>query len=171
MKPTFRVGFLLKGLFMTAQIISFNCVLRNSAGQIISSTYNKDVLTSINNDKAVLLGLAQGLQSVKKGDKRVIRLKAQEAYGFYDPKKVIYYPRKRLLKDIRVGETVTIISKTGVSRTYKVASLHADMVSLDGNHPLAGQDLVFEIETLDARDATPDEIDAASNDMSVQLLH
>lgn len=156
---------------MTAQIISFNCILKNRAGYLISSTYNKDVLTSINDDRAMLLGLAKGLQGLSKGDKRKIYLSAQEAYGFYDPKKVVYYPRKKLLKDVRVGETVTIIGKSGVSRIYRVISIHAEMICLDGNHPLAGQDLVFEIETLDAREATPAEIDEAKNDMSVQLLH
>jgi FKBP-type peptidyl-prolyl cis-trans isomerase SlyD len=45
------------------------------------------------------------------------------------------------------------------------------MVSLDGNHPLAGQDLIFEIEALDARLATPSEIESAVNSVSVQLLH
>jgi FKBP-type peptidyl-prolyl cis-trans isomerase SlyD len=45
------------------------------------------------------------------------------------------------------------------------------MVSLDGNHPLAGQDLVFEIETLDARDATELEVFEAQNLVATQLLH
>ena len=156
---------------MTAQIISFNCVLKNRAGQLISSTYNKDVLTSINDDRAMLLGLAKGLQGLKQGEKRKINLRAEEAYGFYDPAKVIYFPRRKLGKEIRIGETVTIIGKSGTPRTYKVVSLHVDMVCLDGNHPLAGQDLVFEIETLSARDATPEEIDEAKNDMSEQRLH
>lgn len=156
---------------MIPQIISFNCVLKNSVGLLISSTYNKDVLTSINDDHAMLLGLAKGLQNLCVGDKRKIILKAQEAYGFYDPKKVIYYPRKRLSKDIKIEDIITIIGKSGTARSYKVIALHADMVSLDANHPLAGQDLVFEIETLAARDATAEEIDAASNNVSAQLLH
>lgn len=125
----------------------------------------------INDDRAMLLGLAKGLQGLQRGDRREIRLSAKEAYGFYDLKKVVYYPRKKLLKGVQVGETVTIIGKSGTARIYKVIALHVDMVSLDGNHPLAGQDLVFEIETLAARDATPAEIEAAKNDMSVQLLH
>lgn len=156
---------------MTAQIISFNCILKNRVGHLISSTYNKDVLTCINDDRAMLLGLAKGLQGLQPGDKRKIHLNAEEAYGFYDPKKIIYYPRKKLLKELRIGETITIIGKSGASRIYKVISLHDEMACLDGNHPLAGQDLVFEIETLAAREATSTEIDEAKNDMSVQLLH
>ena len=156
---------------MTAQIISFNCVLKNLAGRLISTTFNKDVLTSINDDRAMLLGLAKGLQDLKKGDKRKIQLRAEEAFGFYDPKKIILYPRNKLSKTIKVGETVKIIGKSGVTRSYNVAILHADMVSLDSNHPLAGQDLIFEIEALEARAATSAEVDSGLNVMSAQLLH
>ncbi len=156
---------------MTAQVISFNCVLKNLAGHLISSTYSKDVLTSINGDQAQLLGLSKGLQNLSAGEKRTIQLAAHEAYGFYDPKKVVLFPRKKISKEVRVGETVTIVGKSGRHSVYKVLSLHSDMVSLDGNHPLAGQDLIFEIETLSVRDATLDEVEAASNCMSVQLLH
>ena len=156
---------------MTAQIISFNCTLKNLAGRLISTTFNKDVLTSINDDRAMLLGLAKGLQDLKKGDKRKIQLRAEEAFGFYDPKKIILYPRNKLSKTIKVGETVKIIGKSGVTRSYNVAILHADMVSLDSNHPLAGQDLIFEIEALEARAATSAEVDSGLNVMSAQLLH
>jgi FKBP-type peptidyl-prolyl cis-trans isomerase SlyD len=156
---------------MVPQIISFNCILKNSVGQLISSTYNKDVLTSVNDSQAMLLGLSKGLQDLKAGEKRKIFLRAEEAYGFYDPKKIVYYPRKRLSKDVRPGEVITIIGKSGKAKIYKVLGLHTDMVSLDANHPLAGQDLVFEIETLAARKATTEEIESACNDVSVQLLH
>lgn len=156
---------------MIPQIISFNCILKNSSGRLISSTYNRDVLTSINKDKAMLLGLAKGLQDLQIGEKRRIILKADEAYGFYDPKKIIYYPRKKISKEIRVGESITLFGKTGLAKTYKVMTLQADMICLDANHPLAGQDLIFEIETLAVRAATIEEVDAACNDMSVQLLH
>lgn len=156
---------------MTPQIISFNCILKNSAGHLISSTYNKDVLTSINDDQALLLGLSKGLQGLRAGDKRRILLKAEEAYGFYDPKKVVYYPRKRLSKDVNTGEAVTIITKSGKAKIYRVVAIHSNMLSLDGNHPLAGQDLIFEIEALAARDATPEEINSASNEVRVQVFH
>jgi len=156
---------------MTPQIISFNCILKNLTGRLLSSTFNKDVLTSINDDHAMLLGLAKGLQGLQKGDKRKIQLSAEEAYGFYDPKKIVYFPRKKLVKDVKIGETVTIVGKSGKSRAYKIVALSADLASLDSNHPLAGQDLIFEIEALAVRDATVDEIDAANNNVSVQLLH
>jgi len=157
---------------MRTQVISFNCLLKNKAGQFISSTFNREVLTLVEADQTALLaGLAKGLQNLKKGEKRSISLSAEEAYGLYDPRKIILFPRKKLPQGLRVGESVTIVGKSGVQRTYKLVQFMDDMVSLDGNHPLAGQDLVFEIEALDARDATRKEIDDSLNVVSAQLLH
>lgn len=159
------------GATVNPQIISFNCLLMNRAGKFISSTYNRDVLTSLNSNEGKLLGLSKGLQNLKKGEKRKISLSAAEAYGFYDPKKIILFPIQKLSKDIRLGQSVKVMGKSGLLRTYTVIQFHKNMVSLDGNHPLAGQDLIFEIEALDVRDATTEEVDCASNDLSAQLLH
>jgi FKBP-type peptidyl-prolyl cis-trans isomerase SlyD len=156
---------------MNAQVISFNCLLKNSAGQFISETYNREVLTSIEDENAMLLGLARGLQNLKKGERRLINLSAKDAYGFYDPTKVILYPKKKLPDNLRTGDPVTIVGKSGTHRSYKIIQFHDDMVSLDGNHPLAGQDLIFEIETLDARDATKEELDQSLNLIAKQMLH
>jgi len=156
---------------MGIQVISFKCLLKNRAGQIISTTINREVLT-LSTEKAPLLdGLAKGLQDLKKGDSRKIHLSAEEAYGLYDPKKIILYPRKKIPKNLSIGETITIVSKSGVRRIYRILQYHDDLVSLDSNHPLAGQDLIFEIEALDVRDATEAEILEASTIETSVLFH
>lgn len=156
---------------MNPQIISFNCLLKNRAGKLISATYNRDVLNAIDADDAQLIALAQGLQNIKKGEKRKISISAEQAYGFYDPNKIILYPTRKLPKDIRLGQAIKIITKSGLIKNYVVSQFHNDLTSLDGNHPLAGQDLVFEIEALDVRDATDEEIENSNNSVSKQILH
>ncbi|MBL7543449.1 MAG: FKBP-type peptidyl-prolyl cis-trans isomerase [Bdellovibrionaceae bacterium] len=157
---------------MNVQVISFKCVLKNNLGTVISSTFNRDVLTAGQPDQtAMLSGLTKGLQNLVKGEKRSIALSAEEAYGLYDPKKVVFFPRKKIPNSTKKGEVINILSKSGIPRSYKVLELHSDFVSLDGNHPLAGQDLIFEIEALDARDATTDEINESANVVANQLLN
>ena len=157
---------------MSIQVISFNCLLKNKAGTVISSTFNRDVLNGVEHEKADMLsGLAKGLQNLKKGERRTISLSAEEAYGLYDPNKVILFPRNKLPKDLRLKQFITIVGKNGIQRSYNVMQIHGSMVSLDGNHPLAGQDLIFEIEALAAREATSQEVSDSSNHLSEQLLH
>lgn len=119
----------------------------------------------------MLSGLTKGLQNLSKGEKRTIAVSAEEAYGLYDPKKVVFFPRKKLPATIKKGDLINIVSKSGIQRSYLVLELHSDFVSLDGNHPLAGQDLIFEIEALEARDATIEEINESVNLVSTQLLN
>jgi FKBP-type peptidyl-prolyl cis-trans isomerase SlyD len=156
---------------MSIQVISFNCILKNKVGQVISSTFNREVLNAVENGNVVLSGLIKGLQNLKKGERRSISLSAEEAYGLYDPKKVILFPRSKLPKHMREGEMISIVGKSGQLRSYKVLQFHDHMVSLDGNHPLAGQDLIFEIEALDAREATAEEIAESTNTVVTQVLH
>lgn len=156
---------------MSFQVISFNCLLKNKLGHIISTTYNRDVITGTNPPDPTLIGLYKGLSNLKTGERRSIAVSAEEAYGLYDPKKIILFPRNKLPKGLIVGQIVNIVSKTKVVRTYKVLEFMQNLVSLDGNHPLAGQDLIFEIEALEARDANPDEIAESTNFVSNQLLH
>lgn len=156
---------------MNIQIISFNCILKNKTGNIISSTFNREVLAAVDTQNMMLAGLVKGLQNLSKGERRTIAVKAEEAYGLYDPAKIILYPRVKLPKNLHIRETISIVGKSGSIRSYRVLEFHDNMVSLDGNHPLAGQDLIFEIETLDARDATPQEIAEATNTVISQTLH
>ncbi|MCE3009180.1 MAG: peptidylprolyl isomerase [Proteobacteria bacterium] len=153
-------------------MISFKCTLRNALGQFISSTYNKDVLTIADPPiKGPLSGLNRNLKDLKKGERRTFKVLAQEAYGLYDPSKVILFPKNKLPDNVKVGERVKIYGKSGKLRTYLVSDLRQDFASLDENHPLAGQDLIFEVEALAARKATDDEIEEALNPVQQQLLH
>ena len=157
---------------MIAQVVSFNCLLKSKTGKIISSTTNREILTStLDGSNQILIGLAKGLQNLSKGEKRSISLAAEDAYGFYEPSKVILYPKKKLPQNINIGQIISIASKTGQVLSYKVLEFYDTLVSLDGNHPLAGQDLIFEIETLDAREATIDEIAQASKIHAHHILH
>ncbi len=130
-------------------------------------------MTSPDGEGAPLKGLAKALQGLEKGESRSIYLKAEEAYGFYDPSKVILFPLKKIpdTRSVRTGQTVLIPTKSKQMRTYRVLQVHGDMVSLDENHPLAGQDLIFEIEATEARDATPEELAAATNQGPQHWMH
>lgn len=156
---------------MSVQVISFNCHLRTKTGKTISQSINRDVLTATEETPLFLKGLSKYLVGLTKGEKRVINLPAEEAYGFYDPQKVILYPRKKLPLDIRVGSLIHLVGKSGKVRIYTALQILGELVSLDGNHPLAGQDLIFEIETLEAREASDKELEELSNPLSKQVLH
>jgi FKBP-type peptidyl-prolyl cis-trans isomerase SlyD len=158
---------------MKAQIVSFHCILKNKVGTIISSTFNHDVITHVERPGNQLKGLIEGLQNLRKGDKRSISLSADQAYGFYKPDLVIEVSRKRLTQSdkLQVGNQVLAQSDDGETKVFRVTQINGNSVTLDGNHPLAGQDLIFEIETTETRDATSEEIAESFFSGSNLLFH
>lgn len=146
---------------MKAQIVSFHCVLKNKLGQVLSSSFNQDVINQLeeensNSGDLRLKGLIEGLQNVHQGEHRRFSVPANEGYGPYRPDLVLEVSRSELSR----GESLVIGSEiegksgpNGTQQVFRVVQIKGDTVVLDGNHPLAGQDLVFEIEVLSARDA------------------
>ena len=145
---------------MGIQVVSFHCVLKNNLGQVISSTFNQNVLTDGPRDEETLIALVEALKDLEKGEKRKISLRADQAYGFYNPKLVLTCALEDLTPTktpMKLGERVIYV-KNGKRTSYRVIGLSEDSVTLDANHPLAGQDLVFEIHTTEAREATREEL-------------
>lgn len=155
------------------QVVSFNCVLKNKFGKILSSSFNNDVLTVESGQTQEIKGLTEALQSMSQGEKRLISLNAKDAYGFYDPEKVVTFARKHL-PQIKFGKKPiepVRLNINGKIKSYTVLELSDDQVVLDGNHPFAGQDLIFEIETVQVRPATLQELNQASLTRTSSLLH
>jgi FKBP-type peptidyl-prolyl cis-trans isomerase SlyD len=157
---------------MAVQVVSFHCVLKDKSGRVISSTFNNEVLTSGPGSHETLKALSEGLQDLQKGERRSISLSAEQAYGFYQPDLVVIRPIDELSMSgpVIVGESI-VYETNGKRGHYRVTEISLDSVTLDGNHPLAGQDLVFEIEALAAREATAAELIETRSYDEASALH
>jgi FKBP-type peptidyl-prolyl cis-trans isomerase SlyD len=154
---------------MSIQIISYRCTVKNRMGRTLSSTIVRDVLNDPEALHVPLKALSKGLLNLKAGERREIALRADEAYGLYDPKLVITrFLDEELRTPLTMDEQV-LVMQDGVKTPMRVIEFSSDTVVLDGNHPFAGQDLVFEIHAIEARDATIDEIRDAPDGQS--FLH
>jgi FKBP-type peptidyl-prolyl cis-trans isomerase SlyD len=143
---------------MKVQIVSFHCVVKNKLGQFISSSFNHDVMTtrhpSEKKQAEPLSGFVEGLHGVRKGQKKKICVDADRAYGFYNPALAVEVPRSKLPKGktLKTGdEFLAVFEEDDEPRLYRVTAGMAHSVMVDGNHPLAGQDLVFDIEVTASR--------------------
>lgn len=152
---------------MKAQIVSFHCVLKNRLGQVLSSSFNQDVINQLEDgnpaeESRKLRGLVAGIQNVRKGEKRKFTVSANDAYGPYNPDLVVTVSRSELWMGDRLvigSEVVSQVEPNGSHQVYHVVQADGETLMLDGNHPLAGQDLVFEIEVVSARDARSDDFE------------
>ena len=95
------------------------------------------------------------------GERARVRLAPEDAFGARDPALVRTEPRRRFQGKVKVGmrfEGEVRHDDHAHAVTFRVAKITGDEVTLDGNHPLAGQAIEFRCSVLDVRPAVPEEI-------------
>jgi FKBP-type peptidyl-prolyl cis-trans isomerase SlyD len=139
------------------RLVSFHCTVRDEMGTVLSSSFNRDVLMAPGIAGVDPPGLIEGLCDIKRGERRQIRVKPERGYGFYDPDLVMRVPRSRLPQGatLQVGFQIFTRAVSGEPRIFRVTEAFARSVVIDGNHPLAGRELHYEIQATSARAATP----------------
>ena len=143
---------------MAKQVITFHYTLTDKDGQTIDSSVGQHPLIFLVGSGQIIPGLEVALIPMNKGDKKEIHVPHQEAYGPYDKNLIQQVPRDKFPKqDIHVGDMFQIGKEDNV-QVMTVIDISDSEVTLDGNHPLAGQDLSFSVEIVDKRDATSEEI-------------
>jgi peptidylprolyl isomerase len=95
----------------------------------------------------VIPGFEQAVLGMQTGDKKTIEVSPEDAYGPYIDEFVKEVPRSELHVDFELQEGMTLELHTGSGRVIPitVSKLTGDLVTLDANHPLAGQTLIFDI--------------------------
>ncbi|MDD5406763.1 MAG: peptidylprolyl isomerase [Sulfurovaceae bacterium] len=125
---------------------------------IIDSNIGSAPLEFITGKGHIIPGLENALVGMKIGEKGDILVKAAEAYGEINPEAMQVLPRDQFEGiDLKEGMTLYGQGEHGQTVQVIVKSFNDDEVTLDFNHPLAGKDLLFTIEVIDAREATAEE--------------
>ena len=140
-------------------VVSIHYILRDDAGKIIDRSPDGEPLTYLHGHGNLVPGLERELTGKSVGDRLQLTVRAADAYGEYDPRLVERVPRRTLkgLANVRVGMRLHTHGG-GDARAVTVTQVTGDMVTLDGNHPLAGQSLHFEVEIAEVRAATEAEL-------------
>lgn len=146
---------------MKAQVVSFRCILRNTLGEEISSSFHQHLLGMDGVEPAVLPGLVRELRGIKAGEKKRVHVRAEEAYGFYQQELVFRIPKRRVPEsdNLQVGDELPGQSDDGSRMTFRIVGTEGKSFTLDANHPLAGEDLIFDVEATDVREATEEDVE------------
>jgi FKBP-type peptidyl-prolyl cis-trans isomerase SlyD len=139
-------------------VVSIEYILTNDKNQVLDSNVGETPLDYLHGHKNIIPGLEKALEGKSKGDKFSVHIPAKDAYGLRDDGNIIEVPRKELAEEhIEEGMQFYARSPQG-NQTMTVISVNDNTVILDGNHPLAGIDLNFDITVLDLREADEEEI-------------
>ena len=149
---------------MTPRFLSFHYILRDADGRMLDTSRGNAPLGCVEGAGQIVDGLEAVLRSMQPGQTRKVVVPPERGYGVHEKELVQKVPRAQLpVEELKVGDRF----QPGPDRhapVVMVAAIEGDEVLLDANHPLAGQHLYFEVELIEARLATAEEVAAGNSE-------
>ena len=143
------------------KVVSIHYTLTNDRGEKLDSSRGAEPLVYIHGIGNLIPGLEKALEGKQSGDKLQVKVSPEEGYGKRDDALIQAVPRRMFkgLGDLKVGMRLHAQGEGGHQRVVRIAHIAGDMVTVDGNHELAGENLNFDVEITGVRDATAEEME------------
>ncbi|MCF8275682.1 MAG: peptidylprolyl isomerase [Flavobacteriales bacterium] len=144
------------------KVVLIHYTLKDNTGETIDSSEGKEPLAYIQGIGNLIVGLEEELEGKAAGDKVKATVAPEKGYGLRHEENVHIVPLSGFQADgdeqLEVGMQVRVETNEGISMA-DVVKIEGDEVTLDLNHPLAGETLHFDVEIIDVRDATKQELE------------
>jgi FKBP-type peptidyl-prolyl cis-trans isomerase SlyD len=141
-------------------VVGINYRLTLDDGTEVDSTDQRGPLEYLHGHGNLIPGLERALDGLEVGDELNVSFPPDEAYGPHDPERMVEVTKQQLGFEPEVGTLVAARLPDGREQHLMIAGIDGESVTLDGNHPLAGQTLHFEVEVASLREASAREIEA-----------
>ncbi|GAB3045835.1 peptidylprolyl isomerase [Acinetobacter apis] len=140
-------------------VVAFQYTLTNAEGETLDKSQGEP-LTYLHGAGNIIPGLEKALEGKVAGDKFKVTIPAAEGYGEYNPDLVQEVPAQMFqgVENIEAGMQFQAQTDDGV-QIVTVKSVEGETVLVDANFPLAGQDLTFDVEITEVREASQEELD------------
>lgn len=141
------------------KVVTFHYTLKNAAGEQMETSRDKQPMSYLHGANNIISGLEKAMNGHVVNDAFSVTVEPEEAYGVRNEKNVQRVPMKRLkgIGKVLPGQVLTLQTNKGQVQVtvLKVGRFNVDV---DGNHPLAGKSLTFDVEITDIRDASEEEL-------------
>ena len=129
-------------------VVNVNYVGKFPDGTVFDSSEGRGLLRFEVGSGQIIPGFEQSLIGKNVGDKIVTEISPENGYGQKKEELIVEIPRDRVPEHVEVGQELQANSEEGQVATVYVTEVAADHITIDANHPLAGKDLIFEIEVV-----------------------
>ena len=122
-------------------------------GQIFDSSLEREPIEFTMGQGQLIPGFEKGLLDMKVNEKKTINIPAEEAYGEPRQELIQEVEKSQLPEEIKPEPGMGLVSKSpdGREMNLVVTEVKEDTIVVDGNHPLAGKDLVFDLEVVEIK--------------------
>lgn len=138
--------------------VSIHYTLTNDAGEELDSTSGAEPMVYLHGSGNIIAGLEKALHSKNVGDKFDVRIEPADAYGEFSEDMIQVVSREMFdgIDQLEIGMQFHADVNSG-SGIITVTNIDGDDITIDGNHPMAGQALNFSVEVMGVRLATKEE--------------
>lgn len=128
-----------------------------TSGETFDSSAGREPLEFEVGSGMVIKGFDDGVTGMIVGEKKTINIPADEAYGPVNPDMLMDFPKERFPADLQLelGMQLMMSDPSGQQFPVKVNEIKEDVIVLDGNHPLAGEELIFDLELIEITGSKP----------------
>jgi FKBP-type peptidyl-prolyl cis-trans isomerase SlyD len=141
------------------KVVSIDYTLTGTQGEVLDTSQGRGPLNYLHGNQNIIPGLENALEGKSQGDQINVTIPPAQAYGDVDPKMVQVVPRSAFQGAPSIAPGMQFQGQTNAGpRIITVKNVDGDNITIDANHPLAGQTLNFDVKVVDVRDATPEEI-------------
>lgn len=141
------------------KVIKIDYTLKDSDGETIDSSEESEPLVYLHGNGNLIPGLEKQLEGKKEGDKLSCVVGPADAYGEYDENLVFTVQKSNFADPAKIEEGMQFEAHgEDGARVVTVVAVKGDEVTVDANHPLAGEDLHFDVKVVEIRDATAEEL-------------
>ncbi len=143
------------------QVVSINYTLKDEDGNVIQATDKENPFSFISGQGQILPKLEEQLDGMLIGSKKEVTLSAEEAYGNYQEEAIQNVKRTDFPEgtDLQKGMGFVANTPDGRQMPFTISEIKEDDITIDFNHPLAGKALTFDVELLNVREATNEELE------------
>jgi FKBP-type peptidyl-prolyl cis-trans isomerase SlyD len=141
------------------RIVSIDYTLTGSEGNVLDSSQGREPLEYLHGASNIIPGLESALEGRSSGDQLNVSVPPEQGYGLHDPGLVQMVKRKAFQGANTIEPGMQFQGNTPQGpRIITVTDVKGDDITIDANHPLAGQTLNFDVKVVNVRHATPEEL-------------
>ncbi len=147
-------------VIVSDKVVSIEYTLTDDEGEVIDSSVGEAPLVYLHGADNIVPGLEQALDGKAGGDRVEVVVEPADGYGEHLDELVSTVERSMFagVDELAAGMEFEAEAPDGETQIVTIVDVDGDKVTVDGNHPLAGLRLHFQVEIVDVRDATEDEI-------------
>jgi FKBP-type peptidyl-prolyl cis-trans isomerase SlyD len=148
-------------MIKNGKVVDLSYVLKDDSGEVLDQAEEDEPFSYLHGAQQIVPGLEKALNGLKVGDKKLVVVPPAQGYGEMDPNLRMTLSRAQFPKgaEIEVGMVFEASSGGDQEMVFSVEEIKGDQVMVDGNHPLAGETLHFDVKIIGVREATAEELE------------